>query len=88
MTYEFLVNKKKRHEYEWKLLIITSLTLTYHNIELETVLSEQIDVPHLIFSFSTIVTLKIRPRWSKSNTIFDMSNSYIQENCVRIQPLI
>ena len=54
--------------------------------------SEKTDVPLpptlRIFSFSTVVTLKIRPPSPKSNQFFVISQLYIHENLIRIQPLI
>ena len=41
-----------------------------------------------VFSFPTVVTLKIRSRLPKSIKFFDMSQLYSQENLVRIQPLV
>ena len=66
--------------------------------KLVTVFSEKTDVPppppaprpHCpprIFSFSTALTMKIRPRLPKSNQFFLCPNYTIHENLVRIQPL-
>ena len=41
-----------------------------------------------IVSFSTAVILKMRSRSPKSNQFFVISQLYIQENLVRIQPLV
>ena len=54
--------------------------------ELVIVFSEKTDVPQpWIFSFSAVVTLKIRSRSPKSNHFFVMSQLYIHENLVKIQ---
>ena len=51
------------------------------------VFSEKTDVLHSV-SFSTAVFLKIGSMLSKSDQFLLMSQLYIQENLVRIQPLV
>ena len=53
------------------------------------VFSVKTDVSQLwIFNFSTAVTMKIRPMPPKTNQFFVMSQLYIHENLLRIQPLV
>ena len=53
------------------------------------VFSEKTDVPQLrTFRFTTAVTLKIRSGSPKSDQLFVMSQLYIHENLLRIQPLV
>ena len=57
--------------------------------KLVTVFSKKTnDPPPWILSFSTAAILKIRSRSPKSNQFFYMSQLYIPENLVRIQPLV
>ena len=72
----------------WVYTVCLYVSVPIHRLTSNGVFWEDRCSPPLIFIFTIAVTLKIRSRSPKSKQFFVMSQLYIHEKLVRIQPLV